>query len=51
MTSNELTRAEVASILLRTAALGIVAYYSIKWALDALDPTRKQKKRLTDLVS
>ena len=50
MTTGEFTRSEILTFLLRTTALGVIAYFTVKWAIDALDPTRKQKKKLTDLV-
>uniref|UniRef100_A0AAY4C1V6 Outer mitochondrial transmembrane helix translocase n=1 Tax=Denticeps clupeoides TaxID=299321 RepID=A0AAY4C1V6_9TELE len=38
-----LTRSEVVGMLVRLTIFGAATYYSIKWVVDALDPTQKQK--------
>uniref|UniRef100_A0AAQ4S623 Outer mitochondrial transmembrane helix translocase n=1 Tax=Gasterosteus aculeatus aculeatus TaxID=481459 RepID=A0AAQ4S623_GASAC len=40
-----LTRNEVVGMLLRLTIFGAATYYSIKWILDAMDPTSKQKSQ------
>ncbi|XP_061673699.1 outer mitochondrial transmembrane helix translocase [Syngnathoides biaculeatus] len=40
-----LTRTEVVSLLLRLTIFGAATYYSIKWVLEAMDPTAKQKSQ------
>ncbi|XP_034398131.1 ATPase family AAA domain-containing protein 1-A [Cyclopterus lumpus] len=40
-----LSRNEVVGMLLRLTIFGAATYYSIKWVLDAMDPTSKQKSR------
>lgn len=41
---NGLSRAEMASLLARLLMLGAFSYYSLKYMMSALDPTKKQKK-------
>jgi len=38
-----LTRREVVGMLLRLTIFGAATYYSIKWVVEAMDPTYKQK--------
>ncbi|CAL8250434.1 unnamed protein product [Boreogadus saida] len=38
-----LTRNEVVGMLLRLTIFGAATYYSIKWVMEAMDPTQKQK--------
>uniref|UniRef100_W5NE94 Outer mitochondrial transmembrane helix translocase n=1 Tax=Lepisosteus oculatus TaxID=7918 RepID=W5NE94_LEPOC len=38
-----LTRNEVVGLVVRLTIFGAATYFSIKWVVDALDPTRKQK--------
>uniref|UniRef100_A0A8C4Z656 Outer mitochondrial transmembrane helix translocase n=1 Tax=Gadus morhua TaxID=8049 RepID=A0A8C4Z656_GADMO len=38
-----LTRNEVFGMLLRLTIFGAATYYSIKWVMEAMDPTQKQK--------
>nr|XP_046241734.1 outer mitochondrial transmembrane helix translocase [Scatophagus argus] len=38
-----LSRNEVVGMLLRLTIFGAVTYYGIKWVVDAMDPTSKQK--------
>lgn len=38
-----LGRSEVLGLLFRLTVFGAVTYFTIKWMVDALDPTRKQK--------
>ncbi|XP_019740874.1 outer mitochondrial transmembrane helix translocase [Hippocampus comes] len=40
-----LTRTEVVSMLLRLTIFGAATYYSIKWIVEAMDPTAKQKSQ------
>ncbi|XP_067262538.1 outer mitochondrial transmembrane helix translocase isoform X1 [Chanodichthys erythropterus] len=40
-----LTRNEVVGMLVRLTIFGAATYYSIKWVVDALDPTQKQKSQ------
>ncbi|XP_043912241.1 outer mitochondrial transmembrane helix translocase isoform X2 [Protopterus annectens] len=41
--SRPLGRNEVIGLLFRLTIFGAVTYYTIKWMVDAIDPTRKQK--------
>lgn len=38
-----LGRNEVIGLLFRLTVFGAVTYFTIKWMVDAIDPTRKQK--------
>lgn len=40
-----LSRSEVVGMLLRLTIFGAATYYSIKWVIDAMDPTSKQKNQ------
>ncbi|XP_057688909.1 outer mitochondrial transmembrane helix translocase [Corythoichthys intestinalis] len=40
-----LTRTEVVGMLLRLTIFGAATYYSIKWVVEAMDPTAKQKSQ------
>ncbi|XP_031156706.1 ATPase family AAA domain-containing protein 1-A [Sander lucioperca] len=40
-----LSRNEVVGMLLRLTIFGAATYYSIKWVVDAMDPTSKQKNQ------
>ncbi len=40
-----LTRNEVVGMLVRLTIFGAATYYSIKWVVDAFDPTQKQKSQ------
>lgn len=48
-------RNEVIGLLFRLTIFGAVTYFTIKWMVDAIDPTRKQKveaqKQVRQLVS
>lgn len=38
-----LTRNEVVGMLVRLTIFGAATYYSIRWVVEALDPTQRQK--------
>uniref|UniRef100_A0A3P8WYU6 Outer mitochondrial transmembrane helix translocase n=1 Tax=Cynoglossus semilaevis TaxID=244447 RepID=A0A3P8WYU6_CYNSE len=40
-----LSRNEVVGLLLRLTVFGAATYYSIKWVMEAMDPTSKQKNQ------
>nr|XP_055054553.1 outer mitochondrial transmembrane helix translocase [Misgurnus anguillicaudatus] len=40
-----LTRNEVVGMLVRLTIFGAATYYSIKWVVEAMDPTQKQKSQ------
>ncbi|XP_054161478.1 outer mitochondrial transmembrane helix translocase-like [Oppia nitens] len=44
MSDNSITRAELISIFIRAGILGICSYFAVKWMVNTLDPTRKQKR-------
>ncbi|XP_070545407.1 outer mitochondrial transmembrane helix translocase-like [Ptychodera flava] len=41
--SMTLSRQELLGIMIRLAIFGVVSYYGIKWVVDQMDPTKKQK--------
>uniref|UniRef100_A0A2K5MQ37 Outer mitochondrial transmembrane helix translocase n=1 Tax=Cercocebus atys TaxID=9531 RepID=A0A2K5MQ37_CERAT len=41
--SRPLSRNEVVGLIFRLTVFGAVTYFTIKWMVDAIDPTRKQK--------
>ncbi len=45
MSDEVVTKAEILSLVVRVAALSAISYYTVKWIVDAMDPTRKQKLR------
>ena len=45
MSDEVITKAEILSLVVRVAALSAISYYTVKWLMDAMDPTRKQKLR------
>ncbi|CAG2122712.1 unnamed protein product, partial [Medioppia subpectinata] len=44
MSDNGLNRAELISVFIRAGILGICSYFAVKWMVNTLDPTRKQKR-------
>lgn len=40
-----LSRNEVVGMLVRLTIFGAATYYSIKWVVEAMDPTSKQKNQ------
>lgn len=45
-----LSRPELIQALVKVTILGAVSYFALKWTIEALDPTRKQKKEAQDKV-
>ncbi|CAM9140922.1 unnamed protein product, partial [Lampetra planeri] len=41
--SRPLTRGELLALALRLTIFGAISYYTLRWMIDALDPTRRQK--------
>ncbi|KAI1293699.1 Outer mitochondrial transmembrane helix translocase [Halotydeus destructor] len=48
MSENGISRPELVAIVVKATLVGLVSYFGLKWAFDALDPTRKQKKEAHD---
>lgn len=46
-----LSRNEVFGMLVRLTIFGAATYYSIKWVVEAMDPTSKQKSQAKKRVS
>lgn len=42
--------AETAQLLVRCAILGVFSYFTVKWMINAIDPTRKRKKEAQEKV-
>lgn len=51
MAETGLSRGEITGLITRITFLGIISYFGIKWAVDALDPTRRQKKLAQEKAS
>ena len=49
--SEGISRPEVVTIIVKATLIGVISYFGLKWTIDALDPTRKQKKEAHDKVS
>lgn len=45
MSGAQLSRNEVVSMLLRISFVSVVTYYSVKWMINQIDPTSKNKKK------
>ena len=43
MADEALTRREILSLIARVAAFSAMSYFTMKWLMDAIDPTRKQQ--------
>ena len=43
MAEDVITKKEILSIIARVAALSAMSYFTMKWLLDAIDPTRRQQ--------
>lgn len=42
---SELTRGHVFQMFLRISIASVITYYSVKWMMNQLDPTSKNKKK------
>ncbi len=43
MADEAITKREILGLIARVAALSAFSYFTMKWLVDALDPTRKQQ--------
>ncbi len=50
MSDHGLSRSELISIFVRAGILGVVSYFAVKWMVNTLDPTRKQKREAQQRV-
>lgn len=50
MSDHGITRAEIISIFVRAGVLGVCTYFAVKWMVNAIDPTRKQKREAQQRV-
>ncbi len=48
--SFRLTRGELFGILIRLTLIGVTSYFGIRWIVNAMDPTRKQKQEAKQQV-
>lgn len=42
---SELTRGHMLQMLLRISVASVITYYSVKWMMNQIDPTSKNKKK------
>lgn len=42
--NDTISRSEIISLVVRLTLLSAATYFSVKWMLNQLDPTNKQKK-------
>ena len=45
-----ITKPEVITIVVKAALIAGLSYFALKWTIDAIDPTRKQKKEAHEKV-
>lgn len=45
-----ISRPEIITIVVKATLVGLISYFGLKWTIDALDPTRKQKKEAQEKV-
>ena len=48
--ADHITRPEVVTIIVKTALIGLISYFGLKWTIEAMDPTRKQKQDAKEKV-
>lgn len=41
--SDSITKGEIVNLVVRVTALSAISYYTMKWLVEAMDPTKKQK--------
>ena len=46
--SDSITKNEVFNLVVRVTALSAISYYTMKWLVEAMDPTKKQKSLAQD---
>lgn len=51
MGDTTITRGEFITIVLKMSFLSVASYFSVKWMLNQMDPTRKQKNSAKVKVS
>lgn len=50
MSDAGISRPELITIFVKASVVGIFSYLAFKWTIEALDPTRKQKKEAQEKV-
>ena len=48
MSDPVVTKTEILGLVLRVAALSAISYYTAKWMVDFLDPSRRSRRRAED---
>lgn len=48
--ADHITRPEVVTIIVKTALIGLISYFGLKWTIEAMDPTKKQKQDAKEKV-
>lgn len=51
MSGVRIDRPELIAIIVKASVVGVFSYLAFKWTIEALDPTRKQKKEAQEKVS
>ncbi|EDW28330.1 GL19141 [Drosophila persimilis] len=46
----DLTRGQIFQVIIRLSVASMVTYYSVKWMMNQLDPTSKNKKKAKGLA-
>ena len=50
MSDHGISRPELITIFVKASLIGVISYFGLKWAIEAIDPTRKQKKDAQEKV-
>ena len=50
MSDAGISRPELLAVVLKASVVGVISYLAFKWTIEALDPTRKQKKEAQEKV-
>lgn len=50
MSDAGMSRPELITLLVKASVIGVFSYLAFKWTIEALDPTRKQKKEAQEKV-
>lgn len=51
MSDHGISRPELITIFVKATLIGVISYFGLKWTIEAIDPTRKQKKEAQERVS
>jgi hypothetical protein len=51
MSDAGISRPELVTLIVKASVIGVFSYLAFKWTIEALDPTKKQKKEAQEKVS